>query len=222
MKRSVTGVILDVDGTLVDSNAVHAQAWVDALREHGYDLDVPRVQRLIGMGTDKLLPTLIGLDKDSPLGKKLTQRRKVIFRERYLPSLQPTRGAPELLDRLERERVGLMIASSADAEELSALLRICGAPELASRTPPPQAVSGSKPDPDMVSAALARLYRSPDEVVMLGDTPYDVEAARRAGIGIVALRCGGWDDRDLEGALAVYDDPADLLAHCPNGLPCTR
>jgi HAD superfamily hydrolase (TIGR01509 family) len=222
MVRSVTGVILDVDGTLVDSNAAHAHAWVDALSEHGYELDVPRVQRLIGMGTDKLLPTLIGIEKDSPLGNTLTQRRKVIFRDRYLPSLQPTRGAPELLDRLQREQLGLMIASSADAEELSALLRVCGAPELASRTPPPQAVGGSKPDPDVVSAALARLSRPPDEVVMLGDTPYDVEAARRAGIGIIALRCGGWDARDLEGALAVYDDPADLLAHGADGLPCAR
>jgi phosphoglycolate phosphatase-like HAD superfamily hydrolase len=211
--RSITGVILDVDGTLVDSNAAHARAWVDTLRELGYDLELGRVQRLIGMGTDKLLPALISVDKDSPFGKKLTERRKTVFRSRYLPGLQPTHGACELLNRLECERFGLMIASSAEGDELSALLRVCGAPRLARRTPPPRAVDGSKPDPDIVSAALGQLHRSPAEVMMLGDTPYDIEAAKRAGIGIVALRCGGWDTHDLSAADAIYDDPSDLLKH---------
>lgn len=211
--RSVSGVILDVDGTLVDSNAAHAHAWVDTLSEFGYDLDVARVQRLIGMGSDKLLPTLIGVEKDSPFGKKLSERRKTIFSKRYLPGLQPTPGAPALLTHLQRERFGLMIASSAAGNELSALLSVCGAPELARRTPPPRAVDSSKPDPDIVSAALARLHRSPGEVMMLGDTPYDIEAAMRAGIGIIAVRCGGWSTKDLSAALAIYDAPADLLAH---------
>jgi HAD superfamily hydrolase (TIGR01509 family) len=215
--RSISGVILDVDGTLIDSNAAHAHAWVDTLSEHGYDCDVGRVQQLIGLGSDKLLPALIGVDKDSQLGEKLTRRRKAIFRARYLPWLQPTRGAQALLDRFEREQFGLMLASSSDGEELSSLLLVCGAPELARRTPPPHVVGGSKPDPDVVVAALARLYRSPDEVLMLGDTPYDVEAAQRAGIRIIALRCGGWSTRDLEGALAIYDDPADLLSRTGDG-----
>jgi phosphoglycolate phosphatase-like HAD superfamily hydrolase len=213
VSRRVTGVILDVDGTLVDSNTAHARAWVDTLTEFGYDLEVSRVQRLIGMGTDKLLPTLIGVEKDSSFGKKLTERRKVIFRDRYLPDLQPTRGARALLDLLEHHRFGVMVASSAEGDELSALLGVCGAPELTRRTPPPDAVGGSKPDPDVVAAALGRLHRSPSEVVMLGDTPYDVEAAQRAGIGTIALRSGGWHTRDLAGALAIYDDPADLVEH---------
>ena len=211
--RTVSGVILDVDGTLVDSNAAHAHAWVDILAEFGYDLDVGRVQRLIGMGTDKLLPTLIGVDKDSPFGKKLTQRRKTIFENRYLAGLRPTPGARALLDLLEGRQFALMVASSAEGDELSALLGVCGAPELAQRKPPQDAVGSSKPDPDVVSAALRRLHRSPSEVVMLGDTPYDVEAAQRAGIGIIAVRSGGWDTPDLKGALAIYDDPADLVAH---------
>lgn len=213
MPRSVTAVILDVDGTLVDSNAAHAHAWVDTLSEFGYDLDVARVQRLIGMGTDKLLPALIGVEKDSPFGKKLTERRKTIFAKRYLPDLQPTPGAPALLTHLQRERFGLMIASSAAGDELAALLSVCGAPELAHRTPPPQAVDSSKPDPDIVSTALGRLHRSPAEVLMLGDTPYDIEAAKRAGIEIIAVRCGGWNTADLAAAIAIYDDPADLLGH---------
>src|SRR3954452_15013174 len=91
--RSITGVILDIDGTLVDSNAAHARAWVDTLSEFGHDVTADRVQRLIGMGSDKLLPSLIGVDKDSPFGKQLTERRKTIFRTRYLPGLEPTPGA---------------------------------------------------------------------------------------------------------------------------------
>ncbi len=213
MARSITGIILDIDGTLVDSNAAHARAWVDTLSEFGYDVGVAQAQRLIGMGTDKLLPLLIGIDKDSAFGKKLTERRKTIFRSRYLPGLQPTRGARALLDVFERERFGLMVASSAEGDELSALLAVCGAPELAHRTPPPHAVGSSKPDPDVVSAALGRLHRRPSEVMMLGDTPYDIEAAKRDGIGIIALRCGGWDTTDLSAALAIYADPADLVAH---------
>jgi HAD superfamily hydrolase (TIGR01509 family) len=156
---------------------------------------------------------LIGVEKDSPFGKKLGDRRKIIFRQRYLPWLRPTPGAPALIARLQRECFGLMIASSAAGDELSALLAVCGAPELARRTPPPQAVDSSKPDPDIVAAALARLHRSPNEVLMLGDTPYDIEAAKRAGIGIIAVRCGGWSTADLSTALAIYDDPADLLVH---------
>src|SRR5690349_11739749 len=211
--QSITGIILDIDGTLVDSNAAHARAWVETLGEFGYQLEVAHVQRLIGMGSDKLLPSLIGVAKDSAFGKALTERRKTIFRYRYLPDLEPTPGARALLDALQHRRLGVAVASSAEGDELSALLGVCGAPELARRAPPPNAAGSSKPDPDVVSAALAKLYRRPEEVVMLGDTPYDVEAATRAGIGIIALRSGGWDAPDLSAALAIYDDPADLLAH---------
>jgi phosphoglycolate phosphatase-like HAD superfamily hydrolase len=209
----VSGVILDVDGTLVSSNAAHARAWAEVLSEAGYHVPVERLQRLIGMGSDKLLPAAIGVDKDSAPGKRLSERRKQVFQERYLSYLEPTPGARALLDRLRAEGKALMIASSAEGDELQGLLAVCGATELADRTPPPGQVEGSKPEPDVVQAALARLDRPAAVVRMLGDTPYDVEAAQRAGVGIIALRCGGWTDADLDGALAIYDDPADLLAH---------
>jgi phosphoglycolate phosphatase-like HAD superfamily hydrolase len=208
-----SGVILDVDGTLVLSNAAHARAWAEVLSEAGYQVPIDDLQRLIGMGSDKLLPAAIGVDKDSALGKRLSERRKQVFQERYLPHLEPTPGARALLDRLRAEGRSLMIASSAEGDELQGLLAVCGASDLADRTPPPDQVEGSKPEPDVVQAALDRLERPAAAVRMLGDTPYDVEAAGRAGVGIIALRCGGWRDADLDGALAIYDDPADLLAH---------
>jgi HAD superfamily hydrolase (TIGR01509 family) len=208
----VRGIILDVDGTLVDSNLAHARAWVEVLRGAGYEVTVEQLWRLIGMGSDKLLPAAIGVEKDSPEGKRLSEQRKRLFLERYLPELQPTRGARELIARFKAAGLALAIASSAEGEELDGLLRVCGASELRDTTPPSDEVEGSKPEPDVVQAALRKLDRPAAEVVMLGDTPYDVEAAGRAGVGIIALRSGGWSEADLRGALAVYADPAELLA----------
>ncbi|HJT76240.1 MAG TPA: HAD family hydrolase [Gemmataceae bacterium] len=209
----VRGVILDVDGTLVVSNDAHARAWVEALAEHGVEVDYERVRRLIGMGGDKLLPKVSGIRADSPEGQAITRRRQTIFLERYLPHLRPTPGAPELLQFLRDRGFRLSVASSAKQDELKPLLEICGGERLIEDKTSSDDADRSKPDPDIVGAALKKLGLPKDEVLMLGDTPYDVEAARRAGLAILAVRCGGWGDTDLAGALAVYDDPADLLAH---------
>src|SRR5436190_865668 len=128
-------VILDVDGTLVDSNDAHAHAWVDAFAESGRMVPFAHIRSLIGMGGDKLVDAAASRDE-----------------------------APH-----------------------------------------------SKPDPDIVRAALARTGCAAQDVIMLGDTPYDIEAAHRTGLGTIALRCGGWSDQALRGAVAIYDDPADLL-----------
>jgi HAD superfamily hydrolase (TIGR01509 family) len=206
-------VIFDVDGTLVDSNDAHAQAWVEALGEHGRHVEFTRVRPLIGMGGDKLLPEISGLAADSREGEAIGERRAEIFRRRFLPRLQPTRGARELLECLHDERLKLYVASSAKAEELQPLLRVAAADKYMEATTSSDDADRSKPDPDIVSAALRRAGVAKTDAIMIGDTPYDVEAALRAGINIIALRSGGWADRDLRGALAVYDDPADLLNH---------
>jgi HAD superfamily hydrolase (TIGR01509 family) len=205
--------IFDVDGTLVDSNRAHARAWAEALVEHGHHVEAARVLPLIGMGGDKLLPTLTGIDIDSPEGQAISRRRRDIFQRRYLPELQPTRGARNLLETLRDERVRLLIASSAERDELRQLLRIVGASDLLSDATSSDDAERSKPDPDIVQAALERSGFPAAEVVMVGDTPYDVAAASRAGVGTIALRCGGWTDEALKGAVAIYDDPHDLLEH---------
>lgn len=210
---AIRGVILDVDGTLVDSNDAHARSWVKALHEHGIDVPFDKVRRLIGMGGDKLLPAVTGIAEDTRQGKAITRRRKEIFEERYLPHLEPTRGAQELIEALHGRGLKLAVASSAKPDELEPLLRICGAEGLIG----PRTSSGdadrSKPDPDIVHVALGRIALGPHEAIMLGDTPYDIEAAGRARVGTVALRCGGWGNPQLSGALAIYEDPADLRAH---------
>ena len=207
----VRGVLLDIDGTLVDSNDAHAHAWVKALAEAGHVVAFDAVRRRIGMGGDKLLPEVCGLDAESAAGKAVSDRRGAIFKAESLPYLRPCRGAGELLGKLKALGLNLAVASSAKADELAPLLKVCGADRVIDSATSSDDAEGSKPDPDILHAALARMKLPAAAVVMLGDTPYDVEAARRAGVRVVAVRCGGWGDADLH-ADAVYDDPADLLA----------
>jgi len=205
-------MLLDIDGTLVDSNDAHAHAWVKALAEAGLSVEFMTVRRLIGKGGDKLIPEVSGIDAESEKGKAVSKRRTEIFRKEYLSRLKPFPGAKELLARMRQAVLDLAVASSAKEDELKRLLEVCGADKFIETSTSSDDAENSKPDPDIVHAALGRLGHSPEKVILLGDTPYDVEASRRAGVRAVALRCGGWRDADLKGAIRIYDNPADLLA----------
>jgi HAD superfamily hydrolase (TIGR01509 family) len=209
--RNVKGALLDVDGTLVDSNDAHARAWVRALAENGLTVPFEKVRPLIGMGGDKLLPEVAGIDAESSKGKTVSKRRGEIFQKEFLPRLRAFPGAKQLLEQMRRQGLRLGVASSAKEDELKALLRVCGADELAEASSSSDDADNSKPDPDILHAALNKIRLRAEEVILLGDTPYDVEAGKRAGVAVVALRCGGWGDSDLAGAVAIYADPADLL-----------
>jgi HAD superfamily hydrolase (TIGR01509 family) len=211
--QQIEAVLLDIDGTLVDSNAAHARAWVDALAEAGYRVSYEEVRRLIGKGGDKLLPELTGISKDSPQGKKISDRRTAIFKEKYLPHIRAFPGARELLERLHDDGFRLVAATSAQEDEMNALLEITGGAQFFYHATSSNDAPKSKPDPDIVEAALVKARCPAERAVMLGDTPYDVEAATRAGVRVLALRSGGWGDADLAGAIAIYDAAADLLAH---------
>jgi HAD superfamily hydrolase (TIGR01549 family) len=210
-KRDFTAVLLDIDGTLIDSNDAHAEAWVQALREHDIPAEMSRIRPLIGKGGDKLLCEVARLEEDSPFGKRITRRKKDLFEQR-LSRLMPTVGARRLLEFLLEQGVTLVVATSADDREREQLLTQAGVHDLIQLNATKDDAGESKPDPDIVQAALARARSHPDTTVMIGDTPYDIEAAERAGLATIALRCGGyWSDEDLRGAIAVYDDPAHLL-----------
>ena len=199
-----------MDGTLLLSNQAHAEAFAIAFRESGRDIPADRVRRLIGMGSDKLLPTLTGLDAESDEGKRLADRKKEAFTA-LLPAVRPAPGARALLERLRDRGLALVVATSAADDELGALLERAGIADLVDDHTSSSDVENSKPDPDIVVAAARKTGHPASSLVMLGDTPYDVEAAQRAGVAIIAVRCGGWEDADLAGAAAVYDDPAHLL-----------
>ncbi|HST57440.1 MAG TPA: HAD family hydrolase [Longimicrobium sp.] len=205
-------VVLDIDGTLIDSNDEHAHAWVDVGREFGHDIEYDRVRRLIGMGGDKVLPELTGLEEDTDEGQRIKERRGEIFREKYLPNLQAFPRTRELLERFRDDGYTLVVATSASKKDMDALLKQGGIQDLMEEKTSSSDADASKPDPDIVQAALKSADARPGEAIMLGDTPYDVEASGRAGVRCVGLRCGGWGDEELGDAVAVFEDPADLLA----------
>jgi len=211
---TLCGMLLDIDGTLLLSNDAHAHAWIDTFREFDYrDISFEQVQPLIGMGGDKLLAKVApGLKDTEGVGKEITHRRAEIFLQKYAPHLQPAPGARDLLVRLKDVGLTLTIATSAKEQELQALLQAAGIDDLIQHKTTSDDAGQSKPDPDIVQVALKESGLGPSEVLMVGDTPYDIEAAERSQVGVIAVRCGGHDE-DLAGALAVYDDPADLLAH---------
>lgn len=209
----IRAVILDLDGTLLDSNDAHAQAFAIAGREFGLNVEFEYIRRLIGMGGDKLIPKAFGFASDSDPGQKLSARKTEIFMDHFLTRLEPTRGARRLLLRLRDEGIRRVVATSSGETSVRRLLAQAGIEDLIEETSTSTEAQASKPDPDIVAAALDKAGVPTAQVMMLGDTPYDVEAATRAGIRIIALRTGGWTDPQLQGAAAIYDDPADLLEH---------
>jgi HAD superfamily hydrolase (TIGR01509 family) len=212
------GVIFDVDGTLVDSNDAHAQSWVDTFANAGYDVPFDVVRPLIGMGGDKLLPRTIGVKNDSAEGKKLSKQRGEIFREKYLPKLKALPGSRALVERVRSEGLKPIVATSAKDSELKGLLKAAEVEDLMEERATASDAKKSKPDPDIVEAAIEQSDIPADKLVMLGDTPYDIEAATRAEVRIIAFRSGGWSDQELKGAAEIYDGPADLLAHFDTSL----
>ena len=209
----VRGVILDIDGTLVDSNDQHAHAWVDATHEAGFEeVSFVHVRPLIGMGGDKVLPALTRLTKDEAKGARIAERSGEIFRERYLPDVRPFPRVRELLERMVAQDLTLVIATSSNRENLKGLLAAAGVQDLIDEATTASDAKASKPEPDIVEAAVRRSGLRKEQLIMIGDTPYDVDASTRAGVRIVSLRCGGWwADDAFEGALEIYNDPADLL-----------
>ncbi|MBX3216311.1 MAG: HAD family hydrolase [Labilithrix sp.] len=207
----IRAVLFDIDGTLLDSNDAHAQAWLDSLRGHGRNVPFELVRSKIGMGADKLLAELVAVDHESVEGKSIRDRRARIFTAQYLPDLGPFHGARVLVDRLRSRGLVCAAVSSASAEDIAPLLRAAGVADLIDVVVSADDADRSKPDPDLVEIALDRIELTPGEALMIGDTPYDIAAGERAGVPVVALRCGGgWSDADLAGAIAIYDDPADL------------
>jgi len=205
-------ILLDIDGTLVDSNDAHAHAWVAAFTESGVTVDFARVRRCIGMGGDKLMPEVSGITEDSPQGRRIGKRRGEIFTAEWLPRLRPFRDVERLVTALNDRGFSIVAASSAKKTELRALLEIAGVAAMLEGATSSDDAEESKPDPDIIEAALKQAHAEPGEAVMVGDTPYDVEAATRAGVATIAFRCGGWRDEDLSGAVAIYDGAWDLFA----------
>ncbi|HVM00294.1 MAG TPA: HAD family hydrolase [Egibacteraceae bacterium] len=202
------GVLLDLDGTLVDSVYQHVVAWSEAFQARGYEVALWRIHAAIGMGGKVLVPWLLGRHVDDAEELSDDHRRRFLDRAE---ELRPTRGAAALVDDLERRKVSFRIATSAESDVREALLDALGRSDLASADA--DDVGAAKPAPDLLLATCAELDVEPEDATLVGDSPWDAEAARRVGIRTLAVRCGGFgDDRLLSaGADAVVDDPQELL-----------
>ncbi|MEG3178256.1 HAD family hydrolase [Sphingomonas sp. RB3P16] len=214
----IKAILFDIDGTLIDSNDFHVLAWEEAFTEIGAQFDRQALHDQIGKGADMLVPTLLpDLPKDAQENLGKVQGR--IFKAKYRSDAKPFGSAHDLLAHAHALGQHVVLASSASAADLAHYLDVLDATELVSATTSSDDVERTKPGPDIFVTALAKLPGiAASEVLVVGDTPYDVEAARKCGIAAVALRSGRFSDEVLSGAgaIAIYDDAAALLADYAN------
>ncbi len=209
-------VLFDVDGTLIDTNHLHASAWADTFREFGHAIDIEDIDRQIGKGGDELMPVFLSGDEVEARGKAIEKRYAAIFKERYLAQAKPFPHVPELFARLRRDGVRIALASSAKEDMLAEFKTIAGIDGLTDVETTSDDAEASKPNPDIFDAARERFGDvAREEAIVVGDTPYDAEAATKAGLRTIGLTCGGWSEAELKqaGCITVYRDPADLLAN---------
>src|SRR5947209_17609685 len=188
--------VLDIDGTLVDTNYQHALAWFRAFRANGIVLPGWRIHRHIGMGGDQLVGALAGEETEEELGERIREQEKRHYFE-LIGEVEPMEGSRELIEGLKARGHGVVLASSAKADEVDHYLDQLDARELADAWTTSADVEATKPEPDPVHAALERSGGSASEAVMVGDTPWDVKAAARAGVGTIAVRTGGFGAEEL-------------------------
>jgi len=208
-------VIFDVDGTLIDSVDLHAKAWQDAFHDHGHEVSFDDIRSQIGKGGDQLMPVFLSKEELDAKGEKLEKHRGQVLKERYLPQIEAFPMVRELLQRIRADGTKVALASSAKKDELQTYKEAANIEDLLEAETSSDDAESSKPDPDIFLAALKHLGgMSPDQAIVIGDTPYDAEAAGKAGLRTIGLLCGGWSEADLKkaGCIATYKDPADLLA----------
>jgi HAD superfamily hydrolase (TIGR01509 family) len=214
-------VLFDVDGTLIDSNDLHAAAWVETFRHYGFDIPFETVRSQIGKGGDNLIPSLIPPEKLAGKQDEMEDYRSELFQRCYLPRAVPFPQVRALFERLTGDGVKIVLASSATSKEVDYHLGIIGASDLVHATTSADDVENSKPDPDIFQAALAKVSPlTADDVVVVGDTPWDVKAACKAGLRTIAVRSGRFPDEELleAGAAELYDGPEDLLRNYERSL----
>lgn len=215
---AIKAVLFDIDGTLVDINDYHVAAWQDVFRQVGARFDDQAVHAQIGKGTDMLVPTLLP-DTEESEQERMGEEHGNVFQSKFLNEVVSFAGARDLLLRVRDSGRQVVLASSASSKELEHYLDLLDAREIVSVSTTSDDVENTKPAPDIFATALKKLAPlSPSEVLVVGDTPYDIEAAAKCGIGAVGVRSGKFSDETLSaaGALALYDDVAALLADFEN------
>lgn len=210
----IKAFIFDVDGTLIDSNDFHAEAWQKALAKKGFDIAFDKIRSQIGKGADTLLPEFLTEEEVEKYEDELADLRGEIFKNEYLNRVKPFPKVRELFKQIKADGIKITLASSANEDEVEAYKKIANIEDLVEKSTSADDAEESKPEPDIFQAAL-KLLGNPklETVLVVGDTPFDAEAATKAKLKIVGVLCGGFAEKDLreKGCAAIYQNPADLL-----------
>lgn len=206
-------VIFDVDGTLIDSNDLHAKAWQRAFQHFGYDIPYEKLRSQIGKGGDNYIPYFLPPEEYARIGKEIESYRAELIKREYLAKMRPFPRVRELFQRIRAEGLRIALATSSKGDELAEYKRLLKIDGLVDDETSKDDAAHSKPAPDVFSAALERLGIVAKDAMAVGDTPYDAEACVKIGLPIIGLLCGGFEEKDLlqAGCFAIYQDPADLL-----------
>jgi HAD superfamily hydrolase (TIGR01509 family) len=209
----VKAVLSDIDGTLVESNWLHAAAWRDAFAAVGIELELEEVRRQIGKGGDELIPVFVPWWKRKQIEEPLKAYRKFLFETDYMAKVKPFSRVRELMQRMKQAGIKVALASSAKRDELDAYKKIANIEDLVDENTSADDADRAKPHPDIFQATLDKLGLKPCEALALGDTPYDAEAAGKANVWTVGVTTGGWSEKELldAGCVEVWRDVADLL-----------
>jgi HAD superfamily hydrolase (TIGR01509 family) len=208
-------LLTDIDGTLVDSNALHAEAWRRAFERFGVQIGMDDAWRQIGKGADQLIPTFLPEGERERLEEPLKQFRKEIFHRDFIQRIVPFAKAHHLLLRVREAGMKIALATSSDPEDLKTFGKIVGMEDLVDEASSSGDAKRSKPAPDIFAAALEKVGMRPEQAIALGNTPYDAQSAGKLGIPVIGVTCGGWKRDDLmdAGCVEVWRDPGDLLDH---------
>jgi|SRR5579875_2107508 len=219
MNGSLNAALFDVDGTLVDTNYLHAVTWWEAFGQAGHDVPMAQIHRAIGMGSDQLLDALLPADRDREEDGSVRAAHSALYAT-YWSRLRPFKDAAKLLRACKRRGLRVVLASSADEREFAALRAALHADDAIDAATSSADVERTKPAPDLVQVALEKARVAPDSAVFVGDTVWDVQACGKAGVPCIGLLSGGFGREELLGAGAaeVFDGPAELLASMPETL----
>jgi len=210
----IKNVIFDIDGTLLDSNDFHASAWLQAFDAYGIKVSLKKLRQCMGKGADHLLPEFLSSREIKEIGKDLDKLSGEIFKRKYFAKVRPFPKVRALFKQIRKNGARIALASSADSKEVEKHKKIARIQDLVEKSTSADDANRTKPSPDIFHSALKLLgHPKPDSVLIIGDSPFDAIAARKAKIRVIGLLCGGFSKKVLtaNGCCAVYKNPADLL-----------
>ncbi|MBE9048252.1 HAD family hydrolase [Pleurocapsales cyanobacterium LEGE 10410] len=218
---TIKAIIFDLDGTLVDSVDYHAEAWVKAFKEYGYDFPKEQLRQQIGKGSAYIIGDLLSSSEAEKLESDIAQYRKQYYQDNLLEQVQPFSKVKELFETIKADGIQVVLASSARKETIEYYKQLLEIEDLIDGATSTDDVEKSKPEPDIFVSALAKLDGiSAEEVMVVGDSPYDAIAAKKANLSTIGVLTGGFSRETLTdaGCVAIYQDPADLLDNYPGFL----